>query len=438
MSYGSLIPVMIHYGEGDEIEPQRYAKGGLVVKAKQVRDAGRYGDTELVHVSRDELDDMRLRWGEPTINPETGMPEFFLGKFGKILGKIAKVAAPIAVSFIPGIGPLAAAGLGAVIGGGVGALDGGGWKGALSGAITGGLGAAGGSALGAGKVFAGAAAPALASNAANLGAGLAAPSANIAGLMGSAGLPGVAAAAPAAAAPIAGIGSGWTGALSSAASLGGSGTTLPTTVAKPNFWNRDFLGTGIKNKFAVPVLGLGATALASAFEPKQEDPLTAEQFYSPALGGKGFDPAAKTTASAAPTGTARTVNSRPMEDYKRAGYMPEYNYFSAEGGEVDPEEGSHWRPAGARVNAARGGSPFAVNGDGNGREDKIEARLSDGEYVMDAETVAMLGDGSTKAGAKALDDFRVKIRQHKGSKLAKGKISPKAKAPAAYLTGARG
>ena len=39
--------------------------------------------------------------------------------------------------------------------------------------------------------------------------------------------------------------------------------------------------------------------------------------------------------------------------------------------------------------------------------------LSDGEYVMDAETVSALGDGSNDAGAKRLDEMRERLRAHK-------------------------
>jgi len=101
---------------------------------------------------------------------------------------------------------------------------------------------------------------------------------------------------------------------------------------------------------------------------------------------------------------------------------------------------------GAPVRRARGGSmrgtgtsrgSYAVKGAGTGRSDEIPALLSDGEYVMDAETVAMLGDGSSEAGAKRLDDFRVKIRKHKGRNLAKGKFSANAKRPEKYLAGGR-
>ena len=86
---------------------------------------------------------------------------------------------------------------------------------------------------------------------------------------------------------------------------------------------------------------------------------------------------------------------------------------------------------------AQGGALSAVarfvSGGGTGRSDEIDAKLSDGEYVMDAETVAMLGDGSNKAGAKKLDQMRRSIRAHKGKALSKGKFSPNAKSPLAYL-----
>ena len=87
------------------------------------------------------------------------------------------------------------------------------------------------------------------------------------------------------------------------------------------------------------------------------------------------------------------------------------------------------------VKKAMGG--YAVGGPGDGRSDEIPAVLSDGEYVMDAETVALLGNGSSKAGAKQLDKFRANIRKHKGRNLAQGKFSVKAKQPDAYLSGGR-
>lgn len=74
----------------------------------------------------------------------------------------------------------------------------------------------------------------------------------------------------------------------------------------------------------------------------------------------------------------------------------------------------------------------SVNGAGDGQSDDIPAMLADGEYVIDADTVAQLGNGSNKAGAKILDKFREEIRAHKRSAPV-NKIPPKSKSALAYL-----
>jgi len=79
---------------------------------------------------------------------------------------------------------------------------------------------------------------------------------------------------------------------------------------------------------------------------------------------------------------------------------------------------------------------FAVNGPGTGQSDDIPTMLADGEYVIDADTVAQLGDGSSKAGAQILDKFREEIRQHKRSAPV-NKIPPAAKSPLEYMKMAR-
>lgn len=78
-----------------------------------------------------------------------------------------------------------------------------------------------------------------------------------------------------------------------------------------------------------------------------------------------------------------------------------------------------------------------VQGPGSGRSDSVPASLSNGEYVFTAEDVALLGDGSNEAGAERLDEWREALRRHKGSALARGKISPDAKAPMEYLRSER-
>lgn len=150
------------------------------------------------------------------------------------------------------------------------------------------------------------------------------------------------------------------------------------------------------------------------------NPIFSAQLPPPSSVGGGLGPQA--------------VQPRQMnEDWNTYGFRPERSFFTnvpqrnyAKGGEVEGEY------------AVRSAHPRGiVNGEGTGRSDDITAGLSDGEYVIDAETVALLGDGSTRAGADALDAFRVNIRKHKGKKLAKGKFSDHAKQPHAYLPGGK-
>lgn len=84
-----------------------------------------------------------------------------------------------------------------------------------------------------------------------------------------------------------------------------------------------------------------------------------------------------------------------------------------------------------------GGQNYVDNGTGsNGRADDVNAKLSEKEYVMTAEDMALLGDGNPDAGAKKMDQMRVELRKHKGKALAKGKISPDAKpAASSYIAG---
>jgi hypothetical protein len=77
-----------------------------------------------------------------------------------------------------------------------------------------------------------------------------------------------------------------------------------------------------------------------------------------------------------------------------------------------------------------------VAGPGDGQSDDIPAMLADGEYVLDSEIVAALGNGSTKAGSKLLDKFRQEIRAHKRSGSINS-IPPKSKSPLQYLADAK-
>jgi hypothetical protein len=125
--------------------------------------------------------------------------------------------------------------------------------------------------------------------------------------------------------------------------------------------------------------------------------------------------------------TRQRVSALPYYNY---GTMPEQRSYAMAQPEQPDQPNEDQQP----TRAAHGG-PLSryVQGGGTGRSDSIDAKLSDGEYVIDAETVALLGDGSSKAGAKKLDQFRANIRKQKGSALSKGKFSPDAKDPTDYL-----
>lgn len=75
-----------------------------------------------------------------------------------------------------------------------------------------------------------------------------------------------------------------------------------------------------------------------------------------------------------------------------------------------------------------------VAGEGGGQDDLVEARLSPGEYVFDAESVSMLGDGNNEEGARKLDELRQKLRAEKRA-APSGKIAPPAKGALSYIKG---
>jgi len=77
-----------------------------------------------------------------------------------------------------------------------------------------------------------------------------------------------------------------------------------------------------------------------------------------------------------------------------------------------------------------------VKGDGNGTSDSVAAMLADGEFVVPADVVSKLGNGSNDAGAKVLDNFLVTIREH-AQKHDPKELPPDSKGPLAYLLDAK-
>ena len=102
-----------------------------------------------------------------------------------------------------------------------------------------------------------------------------------------------------------------------------------------------------------------------------------------------------------------------------------------------PEKYHAAAPKGHNPEFITGVTGYYACGRGTGQSDDIPAMLHDGDYVMDAETVSALGDGSSKAGKHVLEGFRTRI-PHKadgGSNPVPAKIADGEYVfPAAFVT----
>jgi hypothetical protein len=112
---------------------QAFAKGGIAELkpiAKAIASYGRNGDTMLAHITPAEARMLKRRGGSGTINPDTGLPEFFRKAFRKIKKAVKKFASStvgklvttVALGFF--LGPAAASMLGATSAAGVAAVSG--------------------------------------------------------------------------------------------------------------------------------------------------------------------------------------------------------------------------------------------------------------------------------------------------------------------------
>jgi hypothetical protein len=388
--------------------------GGLASVANRLADKGRGGDSMLVHMSPNEVMGLqalaRQHGTTLTINPETGLPEALS------LKKLFNVVAPIALGAFLGPGAFGIQGLGM-------------------------------SAAGAGLTVGGLTALATGSFEKGLSAGL--------GAYGGAGLAEGAAAAGAvgeeeALRQAAGSASG-TGTVSSGAGGVSSGTV-----------GTDFVGPGLT----------GAPTTASGFSigPEGEFLVTGAEGAPLAQNATLAQQMAATptpdyiTQAMAPKTAALT----PMEAFNAKVGMPEYGALYAGSVAIpsaveeqekfkqqqaallakDEEEKRKYRElfestlgavptrmarSGGLMSLAGGGMtymeaggttgptgvPRDVTGTGDGMSDSVpaiiegvqEARLADGEFVVPADVVADIGNGSSNAGSKKLYDMMDRIRK---------------------------
>lgn len=133
---------------------------------------------------------------------------------------------------------------------------------------------------------------------------------------------------------------------------------------------------------------------------------------NPATPGKIRDKVIRPDDRDRTEGTGRTF--KPITDpYTYGQFGPEHDFFIGE------------------LNMRDGGN---VKGPGTGQSDDIPAMLARDEHVIDAETVAMIGDGSSDAGHAKIEQFKKAIRTHKrGAKP--GSIPPKARSIGDYMKG---
>ena len=112
----------------------------------------------------------------------------------------------------------------------------------------------------------------------------------------------------------------------------------------------------------------------------------------------------------------------------------------AAGASLDPENAAQGGIMHSSLGGyAAGGNPRLLKGPGDGMSDNIPAtingrqpaRLADGEFVVPADVVSHLGNGSTDAGAKKLHEMMTKLRRERtgnpkqGKKINPNKFIPK-------------
>ena len=434
---------VMNYQYGGQV--MNYAQGGLPSLAKNMASRGRYGDSMLVHMAPEEVQGLQqLAMANGTslsINPYTGMPEAFSLK--RFLKKVANFVAPI-LPFIPipgfaGLSPLITKMLLSTAVGGFGGdknkfdLK----RGLMSGLTTYGIGSLAQGAGAAANANAGA-------NIGDIGAQQAADSAiNINATP-------VSASAPA-------------GAMMDAT----TGTVLPSpdaaAVAAPKFMqsmpegssltdyvtqtgrNIQTAGQGLYDTVTGAPGARAAFTSGQAMNPFTDKPIGVGTAAGAAFTGvtgtmtlneleKAKEEAEKIMRDAAMRTEeekefARNVLINYPIQYRRITGQEVSKFGMAMGGRInsyDDETGGDDGMMQSGISAlAKGGlPPRYLRGGGDGMSDSIkanidgkqEARLADGEFVVPADVVSHIGNGSSNAGARKLYQMMDRVRRSRTGK----------------------
>ena len=448
---------------GAMIGYMRYKKGGLHKAANQVRAAGRHDDTMLIHVNEDEFRQMREMFGDPIINPETGLPEYgFLKSLKKAFRKIAPVLS-VASLFVPGlsvVGKLASgltkAGLNATLANTVAGATVGGLTGGTKGAITGGLGgfaSTPGAAQNIGKFVPGVSDPALQTA---IGRGVVGAAG--AGLTGQDPLTGALTAA----------GTGY-----AADQLANSQFVQQTLRGSPTLQQGALgalqgfsiagqtggdLGKGALYGGALGAATSAADAALARFKAEPQ-PTLAGGYAPPNMPGaqapaqpltqqvqagvqanlapvisnlmsrpdaasviaQASQAATKTEALQAAAPMAANPDTRPvydaMSNFRVCDNAPHFGACFAQNWGTFMQSIAQNSPKvmpakmGGLARYAQGGyvdggpARLALGGPGDGQDDLIRTQLEDGDFIVPADVVSALGSGSTNAGLAALEDM---------------------------------
>jgi len=370
---------------------------------------GRFGDTELVHMTKPEVKGL-ASLGVLSTNPNTGLPEAFLGSIG---GFFRDFIAPAALAAIPTVGPFAAAGYQAAK---TGAMGGSFIDAATAGMLSfagGKLGKAIGGDFGGGITptntlsdAAGAVTDSLSTGAAAAGTGggpaFLADATNMATGAGS-----LAAAQ--------GLGGGISQTLSDIAS-----NIIPKTPEAVGEAVGRTIGSNISD-----------AALQEKLQSQNipQEVKDAEKVESTMSTGKlqdrrpQYQPGELSTSDivGAMTGTAPALQfTDPQYSPATTGNISQLIGYSNGGGLEDALESI--TEGAEKIADMEGGQVYfegMVKGEGDGMSDEIPfsienkqpALLSRDEYVLPADVVSALGNGSSNAGADMLDKFMTDVRE---------------------------
>jgi hypothetical protein len=439
----------VAYAGGGKVKKKKASKekSPYPMLAEMIRKQGNGEDTILAHINPLEAMMLKEMGGSGTINKKTGLPQFGIfnstGKwFKSVLGPAAGVV----------IGNMLLPGIGGVIGGALGGATGSVFRGrkdfkkaALRGGMMGAAAPTGAALLGSGANAVGA--TGIGGSLSNYGAQNAIlPSIGLGNMFGGEGAAGAAGAA-----------SSGSGAASGAASkaVASEAATKAASEVAARSWTDRLIDP--KN-----LLSMGSLAASVMGRPKEKKEKTPEQQadehkrLQKELMLTPEERSAKENELVAEEQMKRRVarkkflleerfgdldpvyrKSHDSEERKKHGkwfsYYNNPNYTGTarpyqEGGEVSPDMMYEAEEA-----QFPDGSGRYVQGETGGRDDKIKALLSDGEYVIPADAVAHLGDGNNTAGAKRLDQALKNIRKQRGGSI--HKLPPKAKSLTSYLRG---